>query len=78
MAVLEGTVVVLLGSDDAVRPLAIQRPRDLMVEFNILTGEPVGATAIVQEAGSLLVVPAEEFRALLGRELVFGDFVPNS
>jgi thioredoxin reductase (NADPH) len=29
----------------------------------------------VRTAGSLLVVPVSEFRALLGRELVFGDFV---
>jgi thioredoxin reductase (NADPH) len=29
----------------------------------------------VREAGSVLVVPAADFRALVGRELVFGDFV---
>lgn len=75
MVVLEGLVAVVLGGGDAERELAIQRPRDLMVEFNILTGERVGATGIVREAGSLLFVPADEFRALLGRELTFGDFV---
>jgi thioredoxin reductase (NADPH) len=46
-----------------------------MVELNILTGQCVGATGVVREAGSVLVVPAQEFRALLGRELDFGDFV---
>jgi thioredoxin reductase (NADPH) len=75
MVVLEGQVAVVIGDGDAARELAIQRPRDLMVEFNILTGEHVGATGVVREAGSLLVVPADEFRAILGRELVFGDFV---
>ena len=75
MVVLEGRVAVMLGSGDAARELAIQKPRDLMAEFNILTGQRVGATGVVREAGSLLVVPANEFRALLGRELVFGDFV---
>ena len=75
MVVLEGRVAVMLGSGDEARELAIQRPRDLMVELNILTGQRVGATGVVREAGSLLIVPADEFRALLGRELVFGDFV---
>ena len=75
MALLEGTVAVVIGSGDEQRDLAIQKPRDLMVEFNILTGERVGATGVVREGGSILVIPANEFRALLGRELVFGDFV---
>src|SRR5262249_31124446 len=46
-----------------------------MVELNLFTGQPVGATGVVREAGTVLVVPAEAFRALVGRELVFGDFV---
>jgi thioredoxin reductase (NADPH) len=73
MVLVEGLVAVVLGEEP--RELVLQKPRDLMVEFNILTGERVGATGIVREGGSLVVVPAEEFRALLGRELIFGDFV---
>ena len=46
-----------------------------MAELNIFTGQRVGATGIVTELGSILVVPTEAFRALVGRELVFGDFV---
>ena len=75
MVLLEGTVTVLVGSAERRRELAIQRPRDLMAELNVLTGQRVHATGVVREAGSVLVVPADEFRALLGRELVFGDFV---
>jgi thioredoxin reductase (NADPH) len=75
MVMLEGVVAVVIGSGEEARELAIQKPRDLMVELNILTGQRVGATGVVREGGSLLVVPADEFRALLGRELVFGDFI---
>src|SRR5262245_11138954 len=75
MVLLDGTVAVLVGSGERMRELAIQRPRDLMAELNILTGQRVHATGVVREAGSVLVVPADEFRALLGRELVFGDSV---
>ena len=75
MVLIEGSVAVVIGSGDTERELAIQRPRDLMVELNILTGERVQATGVVREPGSVLVVPAAEFRAILGSELVFGDFV---
>jgi thioredoxin reductase (NADPH) len=69
MVLLEGRISAVLGCGDTERELAIQTPRDLMAELNILTGQRVGAQ-IVREAGSVLVVPADEFRALLGRELV--------
>jgi hypothetical protein len=42
-----------------------------MVELNILTGESVGATGIVREPGSVLVIAADAFRVLFGRDLVF-------
>jgi thioredoxin reductase (NADPH) len=74
MLVLAGRVSVLERGDRA-RELVDQQTGDLMVELNLFTGQPVGATGVVREAGSVLVVPAAEFRALVGRELVFGDFV---
>jgi len=75
MVLLEGQVAVVLGSGDAAREITIHRARDLMAELSILTGHRVHANGVVREAGSMLVVPAEDFRALLGRELVFGDFI---
>ena len=75
MVLLAGRVAVVLGSGETARELVVNRARDLMAELNILTGQRVGATGIVREAGSMLVVPADEFRALLGRDLGFGDFV---
>jgi thioredoxin reductase (NADPH) len=75
MVLLEGRVAIVLGSGDVARDITIHRPRDIMIELNILTGHRVHANGVVREAGSILVVPAEEFRALLGRELVFGDFI---
>ena len=53
MVLMEGRVAVVLGSGDAERELPIQLPRDLMVELNILTGQCVGATGVVREAGSV-------------------------
>src|SRR5215472_15173330 len=73
MVLLEGCVAVIVGTAEAERELVTHRPRDLMADLSILTGERVHAHGVVREAGSMLVVPAEKFRALLGRELTFGD-----
>jgi thioredoxin reductase (NADPH) len=75
MVVIEGTVSVLVGSGDEERELVMQGPGDLMVELNLFTGQGTGATGIVREAGSVLAVPADEFRELVRRDLSFGDFV---
>ncbi|HMD55958.1 MAG TPA: cyclic nucleotide-binding domain-containing protein [Solirubrobacteraceae bacterium] len=75
MVVLEGSVSVSVGTGSEERELVVQRPGDLMVELNLLTGQGSGATGIVREPGSVLAVSASEFRGLLGRELSFGDFV---
>ena len=75
MVLLEGRVAVVVGSGDAQRQLVCHRPGDVMADLSILTREPVHAAGVVKEPGSMLVVPAEEFRALLGRELAFGDFI---
>jgi hypothetical protein len=58
MVVLRGRVAVVTGGADA-RELVSQQAGDLMVELNVFTGEPVGATGVVMEAGSVLVVPSE-------------------
>jgi thioredoxin reductase (NADPH) len=54
MVVLEGSVVVTVGKGDSERELAIQCPRDLIAELNVPTGQKVGATGIVREAGWVL------------------------
>jgi thioredoxin reductase (NADPH) len=75
MVVLEGTVSVLVGSGEEERELVTQGPGDLMVELNLFTGQGTGATGIVREPGSVLAVPAGEFRELVRSDLSFGDFV---
>jgi thioredoxin reductase (NADPH) len=75
MVVLEGLVSVIAGSGEGGRELVSQGPGDLMVELNLFTGQGTGATGIVREAGSVLAIPGDEFRQLVGRELAFGEFV---
>src|SRR5258708_11345582 len=73
--VLEGSVSIVAGSGEEGRELVLMRPGDLIAELNVFTGQGRISTGIVGEAGSVLAVPQAEFRALLGRELSFGDFV---
>jgi thioredoxin reductase (NADPH) len=75
MVVLEGLVSVVVGSGREAREVAVQRPGDLMAELNVFTGQGSEAVGVVREKGSVLAIPASEFRALVGRELEFGDFV---
>jgi thioredoxin reductase (NADPH) len=75
MVVLEGTVSVVVGSGEEARELVRQGPGDLMVELNLFTGQGTGATGVVREPGSVLAIPADSFRELVGRDLAFGDFV---
>ena len=72
MVVREGTVSVIVGNGEEERELVKQGPGDLMVELNLFTGQGTGATGIVREPGSVLAVPADEFRELVGRDLSFG------
>jgi thioredoxin reductase (NADPH) len=75
MVVLEGLVAVVVGSGQEERQVAVQRAGDLMAELNLFTGQGSEAVGIVRETGSVLAIPANEFRSLVGRELEFGDFV---
>jgi thioredoxin reductase (NADPH) len=75
MVLLEGTVQVILSSGGEQNQVVIHRPRDLMAELNVFTGQRNAASAVVIETGSVLVIAGDEFRALVGRELEFGDFV---
>ena len=75
VVVLEGSVMVVIGAGANARELVVQRPGDLMAELSAFTGQASEAEGIVRDAGAVLTIPASEFRALVGRELEFGDFV---
>ena len=75
MVVLEGRVSVVVDRGPDRVEVAVQRAGDLMAELNLFTGQGSEAAGIVREKGSVLAIPASEFRALIGRELEFGDFV---
>jgi thioredoxin reductase (NADPH) len=75
LVVLEGRVSVLIGRGGGSRELVSQGSRNLVAGVNLLTGQRAWATGVARVAGSVLAVTAEDFHAILSRELAFGDFI---
>jgi thioredoxin reductase (NADPH) len=70
--VLEGKVAVV---EDDGTPIAVHGPGRFLGELGLLTGQGAFFTAVVREAGEVLVVPVERVRALVGQDPVLGDLV---
>src|SRR5262245_860604 len=68
MVLLAGEVTVTLGDSDQIRTIALQRPRDLLAELSVLTGQRNAATGFVTKSGSALFVPQAAVRELIGRD----------
>ena len=66
--ILDGKVAVTEESSDEERLIGIHGPRRFLGELGLVTGQSVFVTAVVVEAGEVLVVGAERLR-----ELVTGD-----
>jgi thioredoxin reductase (NADPH) len=75
IVLLAGEVTVTFGEGDRARTIALQRPRDLLAELNVLTGQRNAATGLVTESGSALFVPQAAIREIISRDLVFGAFI---
>lgn len=72
--VLEGMVAVVedLGGPDE-HVVGVHGPGRFLGELSLLTGQAVFVTAVVVEAGAVLVVPSEGLRDLVVQDPVLGD-----
>lgn len=75
VVILSGTVTVVDHQAGVERELATGGPGEFVAELNILTGERLFTTAVVREAGSVLVVPLEGLRELIGRDQALGELI---
>jgi thioredoxin reductase (NADPH) len=73
--VLSGLVAVVddFGGDE--RLLSVHGPGRFLGELNLLTGQPVLATAVVREAGEVLAVPPERLRQVVTRDAGIGELL---
>jgi thioredoxin reductase (NADPH) len=73
IVILSGTVTVVDHQAGVERELATGGPGEFVAELNILTGERLFTTAVVAEPGSLLAVPLERLRELIGRDQALAE-----
>ena len=73
--ILDGKVAVTEESSDEERLIGIHGPRRFLGELGLVTGQSVFVTAVVVEAGEVLVVGAERLRELVTGDQVLGDLI---
>ena len=73
--ILEGKVAVLEDSSAGQHVIGVHGPRRFLGELGLLIGQTVFVTAVVAEAGGVLVVPAEQLRKIVTQNQVLGDLV---
>jgi thioredoxin reductase (NADPH) len=75
IVVLDGLVATV---EDDGRPLAVHGPRRFLGELSLLTGQPAFLTAVVVQAGEVLVTPVDRLRALVAEDPRLGDLILSS
>jgi thioredoxin reductase (NADPH) len=75
VVVLSGAVTITDHQAGVQRELATGGPGEFMAELSILTGERLFTTAVVTEPGSVLVVPMDRLRELIGRDQELGELI---
>ena len=73
--IVAGLVEVVEELDGERRVLGVHGPGRFLGELGLLTGEVMFATAIVREAGSVVVLPADRLRAVVASDTVLGDVI---
>jgi thioredoxin reductase (NADPH) len=74
--VLEGKVAVFSGYGRAdQRQIAVHGPGRFLGELSLLTRQAAFFTAVVHEAGEVLVVPVERLRELVCEDVELGDLI---
>jgi thioredoxin reductase (NADPH) len=76
IVVLEGKVAVVEGyGGPGDRVVGVHGPRRFLGELSLLTGQGAFVTAVVVEAGEVLVVPVERLRGLVLEDTALGDLI---
>ena len=73
--IVEGKVAVVEESGAGRRTIGVHGPRRFLGELGVLTGQAVFLTAVVREAGKVLVLNAETLRKIVTQDQVLGDLI---
>jgi thioredoxin reductase (NADPH) len=75
MVILSGSVTIVDHHAGIERALATGGPGEFLAELSILTGERLFTGAVARDPGSILVVPVDVLRALIGEDQALGDLI---
>jgi thioredoxin reductase (NADPH) len=73
--VLEGKVAIVEEQGGQERVIGVHGPGRFLGELNLLTGQASFTTAVVQEAGEVLVVPVERLQELVSHDPGLADLL---
>jgi thioredoxin reductase (NADPH) len=73
--ILAGKVAIVAGYGEQEHVISVHGPGRFLGELNLLTGQTVFVTAVVREAGEVLVVPVERLRRLVTQDPALGDLI---
>jgi thioredoxin reductase (NADPH) len=73
--IAEGMVAIVEGYGCEDQVIGVHGPGRFLGELNILTGEAVFVTAVVEEPGEVIEVPVERLRRLVARDPDLGDLI---
>jgi thioredoxin reductase (NADPH) len=73
--VLSGKVAIVEGFGTDERLIGVHGERRFLGELSLLTGQAAFFTAVVREAGEVLVVSVERLRKLVGHDPALGDLI---
>jgi thioredoxin reductase (NADPH) len=73
--VLSGKVAIVEGFGADERLIGVHGERRFLGELSLLTGQAAFFTAVVREAGEVLVVPVERLRKLVAHDPALGDLI---
>jgi thioredoxin reductase (NADPH) len=73
--ILEGRIGIFVGYGNENRLVAVHGKGRFLGELGTLSGQVVFATAVVQEPGEILVVPADCLKEVLTQDAALGDLI---
>ncbi len=71
--ILDGLVAIVEGDDGEV--ISVHGRHRFLGELNVLTGQPVFVTGVVQAPGEVLVVPADRLQDIVTGDPALGDII---
>ena len=73
--ILSGLVAIVDGYGREDRVISVHGPGRFLGELGLLTGEAVFTTAVVQEPGEVLAIPARRVHEIVAQDPIVGDLI---